>query len=207
VTRRAILAGLFAAHLGASPAAAELANLVWLDPPEPAPEAGFADAARGARDLAGFRGRVLLVNFWATWCAPCRDEMPALDRLQARLGGVDFQVLAVAEDRGGLADVEPYFAELGIRHLAPYLDPGLGLARAFGVVGLPTTVLIDHRGMVVARMVGGADWDGADALATLQDLIAKARAERLDAASSAGCGCGGPKAYNVRMYGTVAPPP
>jgi len=190
-------------------ARADLDALVWFDAPEPAPDAiVFQDEKGSALTLASFRGRVVLLNFWATWCAPCRREMPSLDALEARFGGPDFMVLALSEDRGGVVDVRPFFDELGLEHLAIHVDKDMALARAFRVVGLPATYIIDHEGRVLARLLGDAAWDSDAAMALLEPLIVKARdARATTTTTSSSCSCGGPKASRVARYGTVAPPP
>jgi thiol-disulfide isomerase/thioredoxin len=128
------------------------------------------DANGKPTSLADFRGRVVLLNFWATWCGPCVAEMPSLDRLEAALGGEDFIVVAVSEDRNP-AVVEPFFAEHQIGHLAQYHDPGGALASAFGIRGLPTSAVIDRKGNVVGRIEGAAEWDSAQAKALIRHYM------------------------------------
>lgn len=118
--------------------------------------------------LSDYAGRVLVVNFWATWCAPCVREMPELDNLQAELGGADFEVLVVSNDRGGLRQVEPFYAEHGLERLGIWLDPRSELARALELRGLPTTFVIDRSGTIRGRAEGAAPWDGPEALALLR---------------------------------------
>ena len=132
-----------------------------------APDLSVTDALGNSVSLAGFSGRLLLVNFWATWCAPCVHEMPALDRLQAGRGGQAFSVVAISLDRGGLAAVEPFYERLGLDNLAVYLDPQGRTARDYGVRAFPTTVLIDGHGRELGRLAGPAEWDSADALALI----------------------------------------
>lgn len=205
---RAILVALALTVAIAGRAHADLDALVWLDPPEPVPGAVFQDADGSPVTLGDFAGRAVLLNFWATWCAPCRREMPSLDALQARLGGPDFVVLAVSEDRGGMADAKPFFEELGLRNLAVYADPAMELGRAFKLVGLPATYIIDHEGRVLARLLGDAEWDGEAAIAILEPVIAAAREARVSVdTTEAPCSCGGPKAARVAAHGSVAPPP
>ena len=131
----------------------------------------FNDASGKPVDLAAFRGKVVLVNLWATWCAPCRAEMPALDRLQAALGGADFQVVAIAEDTGGMAKVKSYLASVGAGHIVPYVDTSLESAHAFDVIGLPTSLLIDRQGRVIGRLVGPAAWDQPAAKALIEAAV------------------------------------
>lgn len=144
---------------GRPPLGGTVASFVLADRPEPAPEITFSDAAGNTLRLADFKGKVVLVNLWATWCAPCVKEMPALDRLQAKLGGPDFAVLALSIDREGLAKVQPFFAQNRIAALAAYLDPAGRSPALFGARGLPTTLLIGRDGTVIGRQEGGAAWD------------------------------------------------
>ncbi len=136
--------------------------------PKPAPELTFTDPQGKAMTLADFRGRVVLLNLWATWCAPCVEEMPSLDRLQARLGNGDFTVLALSLDRQGREAVAPFLEKLGIRSLAMYLDTSNAAMRALGVGGLPTTILIDREGREVGRLEGAADWNSSAAEALIR---------------------------------------
>ena len=137
--------------------------------PSPAPGAGFMTDGKPT-SLADFRGRVVLLNFWATWCGPCVAEMPSLDRLQAALGGGDFVVVAVSEDRNA-AVVEPFFADHKIQHLGHFHDPGGALASAFGIRGLPTSAVIDRKGNVVGRIEGPAEWDSGQAKALIRHYM------------------------------------
>jgi thiol-disulfide isomerase/thioredoxin len=115
---------------------------------------------------------VLVVNFWATWCAPCRKEMPMLDALQAEFGGDRFAVLTVATGRNALPAIDRFFAETGVQHLPVLLDPRSALARDAAVLGLPATLVIDAEGHEIGRMVGEADWAGASARALVSALLA-----------------------------------
>ncbi len=139
--------------------------------PKPIAEASFTDRQGNRLTLADFRGRVILLNLWATWCGPCRTEMPGLDRLQAEFGGDDFQVLALAVDRGGMDKVLDFFAEIGLKHLTPYLDKSIKSLRTLRAFGLPTTVLIDRDGSEVGRLIGPAEWDSGEAKALLRYFI------------------------------------
>jgi thiol-disulfide isomerase/thioredoxin len=125
------------------------------------------DASGRKRSLAEFRGKAVLVNIWATWCVPCRQEMPTLDRLQARHGGPEFEVVAVSVDLGGPERPAEFLAEIGATHLALYLADMAEVRRATGVVGLPSTLLVDREGREVHRVVGPAEWDSAETI----DLI------------------------------------
>jgi thiol-disulfide isomerase/thioredoxin len=141
------------------------------------PELAFQDAAGQRRTLADFRGRHVLLNVWATWCVPCREEMPALERLQAKLGGPQFEVLALSIDSGGAQAVKQFFAEVGVQGLAIYVDRSLQVYSALRVIGVPTTVLLDREGREIARHVGPAEWDGPQALQSIQRLMSGAGRE------------------------------
>ncbi|WP_300516864.1 TlpA disulfide reductase family protein [Aliiroseovarius sp.] len=144
--------------------------------PKPASTAVFTDPEGGEHRLAEYRGQVVVVNFWATWCAPCRKEMPALDALQRELGGEDFQVVTIATGRNKLPAIRAFFDEAGVSALPILLDPRQKLARDMGVLGLPATVLLNREGEEVARMVGDADWNSDSAKAILRSLMAMAPA-------------------------------
>lgn len=143
-------------------------------------ELRFEGADGATTTLSDFRGRVMLLNVWATWCAPCRKEMPALDRLQAQIGGSDFEVVALSIDRRGRDAVQPFFHEIGIKNLRVYLDRGSEAMNALGVVGLPTTVLIDRDGREVQRWVGPAEWDSPEIIAVIEQALQEFRAAGAD---------------------------
>ena len=128
----------------------------------------FVDADGRERTIADFRGKVLLLNIWATWCAPCRLEMPSLDRLQAKLGETEFQVIALSMDAGGVPDVMRFYARLGLRHLAIFVDPSGRTMPGLRISGLPTTLLIDRDGREIGRTAAPADWDQPEALTLIR---------------------------------------
>ena len=135
--------------------------------PGPAPDVKFTNGAGEKITLAGFKGRVVLVNFWATWCAPCVKEMPSLDKLQAKLGGDDFQVVAVNEDRGGAKIAGPFLKKLGTPNLAIFVDDKMQLMRALKVRGMPTSFLLNREGGVVGKLAGIAEWDTPEAVSLI----------------------------------------
>ena len=134
----------------------------------PAPATGFNDQDGESYTLERFRGKVVLVNFWATWCGPCVREMPSLERLQARLGGDRFTVLALSQDLGGWAMMTPFLEKHGFDGLPAFHDPKARTARAAKVSGLPTSVLYGPDGRELGRLTGHAEWDSDEALALLR---------------------------------------
>lgn len=142
--------------------------------PEPVllPEFTFMDAEGEPKSLADFKGKVVLLNIWATWCVPCREEMPAFDKLEAKLGGKDFQVVAVNIDKGGAAKAKPFLKETGATHLSLYTDSTGKLFSTVKAVGMPTTLLIDREAREIARLVGPADWASPEAVAVIEAAIA-----------------------------------
>ena len=141
------------------------------DGPKPLPEFGFTDAEGLERRVADFAGTGLLINLWATWCGPCVEEMPALDRAQEVLLGDGIQVLALSSDRGGKAVVEPFLRDRKITRLGLWLDPKGAAGRALGVRGLPTTLVVDRQGREMARLEGAAAWDTPQMLAAVRRLV------------------------------------
>jgi thiol-disulfide isomerase/thioredoxin len=138
------------------------------------PALKFQDAQGRERRLADFRGKVVLLNVWATWCAPCREEMPALDRLQAQLGGPAFQVVALSVDQQGTAVAQRFFQEIGVKSLDFYIDPSARAAFQLDAKGLPVSILIDRQGREVGRKLGAAAWDTAEVVEDLRRRIARA---------------------------------
>jgi thiol-disulfide isomerase/thioredoxin len=148
--------------------------MVLNETPKPLPEINFTDGTGHARTLADFKGKVVLLNVWATWCGPCRKEMPTLDRLQAALGGPDFEVVPLSIDRRGLEVVNKFYAEIGIEHLARYLAPSASEAfDKLSVFGLPATFLIDRQGRELGRRDGPAEWDSPEMITFFKSTIAK----------------------------------
>ena len=140
------------------------------------PEIRFQDGSGDIRSLADFRGRVVLLNLWATWCVPCRKEMPSLDRLQARLGGPAFEVVALSIDHSPQA-VREFYHQYGIRRLALYIDPSTKVTSTLGTIGIPTTLLVDGEGRELWRRVGPAEWDTSASVAEIREHL-EGRAER-----------------------------
>ena len=147
---------------------ADMKGLKVLDAPVPLPEATFEDGTT----LAEYEGRIVVLNFWAVWCAPCREEMPTLSALQGEFGGDDFAVVTVASGPNPAPAVDKFLGEIGVDNLAVLRDPKSVLARGAGVFGLPVTVILDRSGAEVARLVGPADWHSDQVREIVSALIA-----------------------------------
>lgn len=146
-------------------------NFAVHEAPIAVPDFQFEDGDGKSRMLADFRGRIVLLNIWATWCAPCRKEMPTLDRLQAKLGGPDFEVVALSMDRGGPGVVRKFFAETGVEHLALDIDTTGNTMFTLGAPGLPLTLLIDRKGEEIGRLIGPAEWDSPEMAEFLRNKV------------------------------------
>jgi thiol-disulfide isomerase/thioredoxin len=142
-----------------------------LDQPRELPDLGFVDGDGRAASLADFRGRVVLLNLWATWCVPCRREMPALERLQAKLGGAEFIVLPLSIDRGGLPPVKRFYEELGLAALGVFVDQSGAATSKLATTGVPTTLLIDREGREIGRKIGPAEWDSPEMIALIRRYL------------------------------------
>jgi len=153
--------------------AAEPVSIPLHDTPRPLPGLAFTDGEGQPRTLADFRGKVVLLNIWATWCGPCRREMPTLDRLQARLGGEDFEVVALSIDRAGIGVVREFFDEIDIKHLRIFIDESGRAARDLKIFGLPATLVIGPDGSELGRLVGPAEWDTTEMIAFFETVIAE----------------------------------
>lgn len=138
--------------------------------PKSLPDAVLIDDKGHERGLSEYLGQWVVLNFWATWCPPCRHEMPSLDRLQAQMGGPDFAVVTVATGRNSPQAIDRLFSELEIEHLPKWQDQNSALARRMGVIGLPVTVILNPQGQEVARMQGDAEWDSDSAKGILGAL-------------------------------------
>jgi thiol-disulfide isomerase/thioredoxin len=146
-------------------------KLLFSEPTEVSAET-FTHADGGEFTLASFEGKHVLVNFWATWCAPCRKEMPMLSELQTEFGGESFEVVTIATGRNDLTGIKRFLDEIEVDNLPLYLDPKSALARDMAVLGLPITVILDPEGREIARMRGDAEWNSESAKAIIAALIA-----------------------------------
>ena len=139
--------------------------------PAPVPDLAFADASGRKVLLSDFRGRPVVLNIWATWCVPCRKEMPSLDRLQAKFDPAKLLVLTLSIDFKGAPVVTEFYQQLGLHSLGVYVDPSGGAASKLGMPGVPGTLLIDAEGSEVGRKLGPAAWDSAEVVNVLRQHL------------------------------------
>ncbi len=153
----------------------EVAALTTASEPRRIPELAFRDAAGAPKTLADWRGRAVLFNLWATWCVPCRKEMPALDALQAKLGGPRFDVVAVNIDTRDAEKPKAWLKEVGVNRLAYYADPSAKVFQDLKLVGrafgMPTTLLIDPAGCEIGSLAGPAEWASPDAVKVIEAIV------------------------------------
>jgi thiol-disulfide isomerase/thioredoxin len=174
ITRRAILAagGTLAAGLGARKLhAQELGHLVPTEPPVEAPDIAFVSADGTEHHLSEFRGHGMVINLWATWCAPCVAEMPSLAKLSKTLAPDDIAVLPLSSDRGGAHVVEAFYQAHQITGLPVLLDPKSAAAHAWHARGIPTSIIVDKQGRERARLEGSTDWSTPEAAETVRKLV------------------------------------
>jgi thiol-disulfide isomerase/thioredoxin len=154
----------------------EVAALAVASEPRRLPQLAFRDATGAQKTLADWQGRTVLFNLWATWCVPCRKEMPALDALQAKLGGDKFEVVSVNIDTRDPEKPKAWLKDVGINRLAYYADPSARVfqdLKAVGkAIGMPTTLLVDPRGCEIATLAGPAEWASEDALKLIRSALA-----------------------------------
>jgi thiol-disulfide isomerase/thioredoxin len=160
-----------ATAIGAGDEKIKLGEFIPANPAQPAPDIAFTDMDGNPAHFADFTGKPVIVNLWATWCAPCVQEMPALVALQKKLDG-KLLIAAISEDRGGARVVAPFVAENKIQGLKIFLDPKSAATHAFAVRGLPTSIVLDANGRVVGRIEGPAEWGSPKMLDTLKPVLA-----------------------------------
>ncbi len=149
----------------------ELSAFTFAEEFLPLPEQVFVDADGQEKTLADYRGKVILVNLWATWCAPCLEEMPTLDRLKAEVGSDRFDVLAISVDKEGPEKSQAFLDKVGVEHLALLSDATMSLMFDLRAYGLPTTILFDEEGREIGRVTGPAEWDSDDAKALIGRVV------------------------------------
>ncbi len=135
------------------------------------PALAFFDGDRQKRTLALFQGKLILLNIWATWCTPCQEEMPTLDRLQAKLGSTEFEVVALSIDRTEVSLIENFYEELDLDALAVYVDPTGSATTILNVMGIPATFLINPQGDEIGRVLGPAKWDAPEMVETIRRYL------------------------------------
>jgi thiol-disulfide isomerase/thioredoxin len=157
----------------------EVAAVSVLTRPRRVPDVRFDDEEGRSRSLADWRGQLVLLNLWATWCVPCRKEMPALDALEAKLGGRDFHVVAVNIDTRDPAKPQAFLRETGITHLAYFTDRSAkifqDLKLAGWAFGMPATLIVDPRGCTLAFLAGPAEWSSEDAVKLVEAALGAGR--------------------------------
>lgn len=151
--------------------ASELVAFVRKNPSVELADVSFEDEAGGKKSLSDFKGKAVLLNLWATWCLPCRHEMPSLDRLQKEMGSDQFEVVALSLDRAGREAARKFFDEINVQNLKLYIDPTMKAGNGLRAVGMPTTILIGKDGKELGRLPGPAEWDSAAAKALIQEAL------------------------------------
>ena len=139
--------------------------------PKPLPALSFVDGNRQKRTLASFKEKLVLLNIWATWCGPCREEMPTLDRLQAQHGSKAFEVVALSIDNADITLIEDFYEELNLDSLATYVDPTGSAMAILNVNGIPATLLVSPQGEELGRMLGPAEWDAPEIVETIRQYL------------------------------------
>jgi thiol-disulfide isomerase/thioredoxin len=156
------------ANLGPDLLTGSVAKFALAKDPKPLPELAFTDGDDKPLTLAAYKGKTMLLNFWATWCAPCVKEMPSLDKLQAEMGKDRFVVLPLSLDTSSRPKVAPFYADRKLVNLGIYFDKGKKVMSALDVSVLPTSILIDGQGRELGRLEGEADWDKPEAIALMK---------------------------------------
>jgi thiol-disulfide isomerase/thioredoxin len=150
----------------------QMAAFVFKKAPEEVTDLPFQDKDGKQRTLKEWQGKVLLVNLWATWCAPCRKEMPSLDRLQAELGSDKFEVLPISADKTGIEGAKKFLDQIKVKNLGVYADPTVRIHSGLKAIGMPASLLIDAKGRELGRLIGPAEWDSPEAKALIKAAIA-----------------------------------
>lgn len=154
----------------------DMKKLIFHSSPQPTPDTVFTGEDGSQMRLADFAGEYVVLNFWATWCAPCRVEMPMLSDLATQLKDEGVRVVTIATGRNSKTGMRRFFEEIEVTNLPLHTDPKQALARKMGVLGLPITVILDPEGFEIARLRGDAHWNSPSALAILRALVAKSTA-------------------------------
>ncbi len=150
-------------HQQSEPSDGTVGSFRNVSPPMVVPDIRLVEDGRRELDLSAFRGKVVLLNLWATWCPPCVRELPALDRLQQRQGDDDFVVVPVLVDRAGMAQAEAFYQQLDIQHLGLYEGTVENVGQSYPIDVFPASFFIDRQGRVVSFLRSLADWDAPEA--------------------------------------------
>lgn len=137
---------------------------------QPAPDVTVNSLDGTALRLSSLKGKVVLLNFWATWCPPCREEIPSMIKLNKLMAGKPFQMVAISINEGGKPEVESYFQSSGLS-LPAYTDPDNRAARAYGVTGVPESYIIDKNGIIVKKVIGPLSWDSPEVITFLEERM------------------------------------
>lgn len=150
---------------------ADLPKLIWHAEPMAPSTVPFTAEDGSEMTIADYNGKYVVMNFWATWCVPCRVEMPSLSRLQSALGGDDFEVATIATGRNPRPAIDRFFEEIEVTNLPKHIDNNMRLARSMRIMGLPVTVILDREGNEIARLTGEEHWDTDIVYAMVRSLI------------------------------------
>jgi len=137
---------------------------------KPAPEITVTSMKNVPLKLSSLKGKVVLLNFWATWCPPCRDEIPSMMKLNSAMAGKAFEMVSVSIDAGGVPDIEAYFKESGYS-LPTYTDLNGDAQKVYGITGVPESFIIDKNGMIVKKVIGPLAWDSPDTITFIEGLM------------------------------------
>lgn len=137
----------------------------------PAPNISVVSISDGSLlKLSDLKGKVVLLNFWATWCPPCRQEIPSMMKLNSAMSGKPFQMVAVSVDEGGKSVIDSFFAQSGFM-IPTYLDPDGKAAKSYGITGVPESLIIDKNGIIMKKIIGGFAWDSPEVVSFLEGLM------------------------------------
>ena len=148
-------------------------QLIVYNPPRPLADFSFSDGSAQSLTLNRFRGHFLLVNVWATWCSPCKDEMASLNHLALLFTGTDLEVIPISIDVTGASQVRSFYERFALNRLPIYVDPSKNVMDALSIVGIPTTLLIDRSGREIGRVTGAAQWDAAESVKRISEIIGR----------------------------------
>ncbi|QIE55644.1 TlpA family protein disulfide reductase [Pikeienuella piscinae] len=152
--------------------AGDMTKLIFHDSPKPRLETTFETGDGAPVSVADYEGKVVVLDFWATWCPPCREEMPSLDRLKAAMADEGFDVVTVSMDRASTEKIQEFYDSVGVENLAIHREPSLRIGSEGAILGMPTTLILDRKGREIARLQGDAEWDGPDATGMIRSIMA-----------------------------------